>query len=153
LEEKHPNQSPSVDPPETDPYTSVMEYECFLQVRSYECDAYGHVNNAVYLNYLEYARGEYLKAIGFPYQQAIASGYGLYVARIAIDYKMPAFPEEELRIVTKAIKRGAVSGVLSQSIRRKDDLIAAAEVTWAFVDSKGAPTRIPKEWDLPGLRP
>lgn len=130
-----------------------MQYDCFLRVRSYECDAYGHVNNAVYLNYLEYARGEYLKAIGFPYQQAIASGYGLYVARIAIDYKSPAFPEEDLKISTKAIKKGAVSGVMSQTITRDDVVLAVAEVTWAFVDSKGVPTRIPKEWDLPGLRP
>ena len=32
-----------------------------LQVRSYELDFYGHVNNAIYLNYLEYARGNYLE--------------------------------------------------------------------------------------------
>ena len=130
-----------------------MEYECSLRVRSYECDVYGHVNNAVYLNYLEYARGEYLKAIDFPYQTAIDSGFGLYVARISIDYKSPAFPENELRIVTKAVKKGAVSGVLSQTIKRDEDIIATAEVTWAFVDAKGNPTRIPKEWDLSGLRP
>ncbi len=130
-----------------------MEYECTLRVRSYECDGYGHVNNAVYLNYLEYARGEYLKAIGFPYQKAIESGYGLYVARIAIDYKSPAFPEDDLKISTKAIKKGAVSGVMAQTISRDGVVLAAAEVTWAFVDAKGAPTRIPKEWDLPGLRP
>jgi acyl-CoA thioester hydrolase len=130
-----------------------MEYECTLRVRSYECDGYGHVNNAVYLNYLEYARGEYLKAIGFPYQKAIESGYGLYVARIAIDYKSPAFPEDDLKISTKAIKKGAVSGVMAQTIARDGVVLAAAEVTWAFVDSKGVPTRIPKEWDLPGLRP
>ena len=130
-----------------------MEYNCSLHVRSYECDAYGHVNNAVYLNYLEYARGEYLKAIGFPYQKAMEAGFGLYVARIAIDYKIPAFPEEELLITTKAIKKGAVSGVLSQTIRRSAEVIAFAEVTWAFVNGKGVPTRIPKEWDIPGLKP
>ena len=130
-----------------------MEYDCFLRVRSYECDGYGHVNNAVYLNYLEFARGEYLKAIGFPYQRAMESGYGLYVARIAIDYKSPAFPEDELKISTRAIKKGAVSGVMSQTIARGETVLALAEVTWAFVDAKGTPTRIPKDWDLPGLRP
>ncbi|MFA6506222.1 MAG: thioesterase family protein [Treponemataceae bacterium] len=129
-----------------------MEYECALRVRSYECDIYGHVNNAVYLNYLEYARGEFLKSIEFPYLEAISSGYGLYVARIAIDYKSPAFPEDELCIRTKALKKGAVSGVLSQVIVRGETVIVTAEVTWAFVDSKGTPTRIPKEWDLPGLK-
>ncbi len=130
-----------------------MEYECTLRVRTYECDVYGHVNNAVYLNYLEYARGEYLKSIGFPYLTAVDGGYGLYVARIAIDYKSPAFPEDELRIVTRVLKKGAVSGTLGQTIHRGSDVVVQAEVTWAFVDSKGAPTRIPKEWDLPGLKP
>lgn len=130
-----------------------MEYECALAVRTYECDVYGHVNNAVYLNYFEYAREEYLKSIQFPYQEAIAAGYGLYVARIAVDYKTPAFPGNELQIRTRPIKKGAVSGVLAQTIVRGETTIATAEVTWAFVDSNGNPTRIPKEWDLPGLKP
>ena len=130
-----------------------MEYQCTLRVRSYELDGYGHVNNAVYLNYLEYARGEYLHSIGFDYNGAVAAGYGLYVARIAIDYKSPAFNGDELTITTKAVKKGAVSGVLAQTISRGETVLATAEVTWAFVDSKGQPTRIPKEYDLPGLKP
>ena len=36
-----------------------------VEVRSYELDTYNHVNNAIYLNYLEYARMEYLRRIGF----------------------------------------------------------------------------------------
>jgi acyl-CoA thioester hydrolase len=32
-------------------------------------------------------------------------------------------------------------------------LLVEAKVTWAFVDSQGLPTRIPKEWVVPGLRP
>jgi len=130
-----------------------MEYETTLRVRSYECDSYGHVNNAVYLNYLEYARGEFLNSVGFPYKKVIEAGYGLYVVRICIDYKSPAFHEDELRVLTKALKKGAVSGVMEQTIFRGETILVQAEVTWAFVDSKGAPTRIPKEWDLPGLKP
>lgn len=33
-----------------------MEHEYRLEVRGYELDSFGHVNNAVYLNYLEAAR-------------------------------------------------------------------------------------------------
>ena len=36
-----------------------------LKVRSYECDTYGHVNNAVYLNYLEFALMSALEENGF----------------------------------------------------------------------------------------
>ena len=124
-----------------------------LVVRSYECDSYGHVNNANYLNYLEYARYEFLKDAGFDYQAMIRSGYGIYVARIEIDYKKPAITDDELVIKSSPAKKGAASGIMAQEIWRGDDLIVAAKVTWAFVDSKGSPVRIPPEWDLPGLQP
>ena len=130
-----------------------MTSECSLQVRTYECDSYGHVNNANYLNYLEFARYELLKDIGFDYPGAINAGYGVYVARIEIDYKRSAIVDDRLTIKTWPIKKGAVSGILGQEIWRGGDLLAAAKVTWAFVDANGMPAKIPPEWDVPGLRP
>jgi len=130
-----------------------MITECSLRVRTYECDGYNHVNNANYLNYLEYARYEFLKDVGFDYIKAVESGYGVYIARIEIDYKKPAFTDDTLVIKSRPIKKGAVSGTIAQEIWRGDDLLIEAKVTWAFVDSKGVPVKIPPEWDLPGLRP
>ena len=130
-----------------------MNTECSLKVRSYECDSYNHVNNANYLNYLEFARYEFLKDIGFDYLKAVAAGYGVYIARIEIDYKKPAFTDDELVIKSRPIKKGAVSGTLAQEIWRGEELIIAAKVTWAFADSKGYPAKIPQEWDKPGLSP
>ena len=130
-----------------------MISECSLRVRTYECDSYGHVNNANYLNYLEYARYELLKDIGFDYERAIDAGYGVFIARIEIDYKRPAVTDDLLTIKTWPLKKGAASGTFAQEIRRDDVLLAAAKVTWAFVDSTGAPVRIPQEWDVPGLAP
>lgn len=130
-----------------------MKHSCTLRVRTYECDTYGHVNNAVYLNYLEYARHEYLRAVGFNYREVIEAGYGLYVARIEIDYKKSAYLDDELTIISWPEKKGAVSGVMAQEIYRGQDLICQARVHWAFVDSQGRPTKIPPQWDLPGLKP
>jgi acyl-CoA thioester hydrolase len=130
-----------------------MMSECSLTVRTYECDAYGHVNNAVYLNYLELARYEFLKDAGFDYPAMIEAGYGIYVARVEIDYKKSAHTGEELLIRSWPVKKGAVSGIIAQEIRRGEDLIAEARVTWAFVDSRGMPVKIPPAWDVPGLRP
>jgi len=131
-----------------------MTSECSLRVRTYECDAYGHVNNANYLNYLEYARHEYLRDAGFDFAQATRAGYGVFIARIEIDYKLPALTDDVLTIKTWPVKKGAASGTVAQEISRGGDLLAKAKVTWAFVDAKtGSPTRIPAEWDLPGLRP
>jgi acyl-CoA thioester hydrolase len=130
-----------------------MITECSLQVRSYECDSYGHVNNANYLHYLEYARYEFLKDIGFDYPGALKAGYGVYVVRVEIDYKKSAFTDEPLLIRSWPVKKGAASGVIAQQIFRGEDLIVEAKVTWAFVDSRGVPTRLPPRWDLPGLKP
>jgi acyl-CoA thioester hydrolase len=130
-----------------------MISKCSVKVRTYECDSYGHVNNANYLNYLEFARYELLKDVGFDYNSMIAAGYGVYIARIEIDYKRPAVADDELLIKSWPIKKGAVSGVIAQEIWRVQELLVGAKVTWAFVDSKGMPARIPPEWDRPGLKP
>jgi acyl-CoA thioester hydrolase len=130
-----------------------MICECSLVVRTYECDSYGHVNNANYLNYLEYARYEFLRDIGFDYPALIRSGYGVYVVRVEIDYKKPAVTDDTLVICSRPVKKGAVSGIIAQEIRRGEDIIVEAKVTWASVDSKGMPVKLPKEWDMPGLRP
>jgi len=131
----------------------AMICECNLTVRTYECDSYGHVNNANYLNYLEFARCEFLRDVGFDYPAAVKAGYGVYVARVEIDYVRPAFADDKLVIKSQSVKKGAVSGVIAQEIKRGDVLLAKAKVTWAFVDSKGHPTRIPPQWDRPGLGP
>ena len=130
-----------------------MNTECTLKVRTYECDGYNHVNNANYLNYLEYARYEFLRDIGFDYTKAVEAGYGVYIARIEIDYKKPAFADDTLLIKSRPIKKGAVSGIIEQQIWRGDDLLIEAKVTWAFVDSRGQPVKVPAQWDLPGLNP
>lgn len=127
--------------------------ECSLIVKTYECDRYNHVNNANYLNYLEFARYEFMKDIGLDFEKATQEGYGTYIGRIEIDYKMPAFTDNKLTIRSKAVKKGAVSGVISQEIWRGEDLIAEAKVTWVFVNSNGRPVKVPVEYDLPGLYP
>lgn len=130
-----------------------MKHTCELTVRTYECDMNGHVNNANYLHYLEFARHEYLKAIGFDLIASVKAGYGLVVTRIEIDYKRSAILDDVLTIESKAVKRGAVSGAMQQVIRRGDDTVALALVFWAFVDASGKPSRIPAELDVPGFRP
>ena len=130
-----------------------MVFTAKLTVRTYECDSYGHVNNANYLNYLEYARCEFLRDAGFDYPGMIKAGYGIYVARVEIDYKMPAMADDEITIKSWPVKKGAVSGTIAQEIMRGDDLLAAAKVTWAFVDSNGTPVKIPPKWDVIGLKP
>jgi acyl-CoA thioester hydrolase len=141
----------------------VSEHSCALIVRSYECDAYGHVNNAVYLNYLEYARHAYLRDNGISIEKLRTEGYGLWVARLAIDYRRPAAADDPLAILTRPLRKSRVGGVLAQRIIRagdagagragSGDTIAEAEVTWVCVDARGRPTRLPSVFDHESLSP
>lgn len=131
-----------------------MKYTSKLTVRSYECDSYGHVNNAVYLNFLEYGRMEYLHQIGFAYKELIEAGFYLYITHIDIHYKASAFLDDELFIDVEAVSKKTVSGTFHQVVRKADGTVCAeADVTWASVDHNGRPSRIPAKFLVGGLFP
>lgn len=131
-----------------------MKYTSQLAVRSYECDSYGHVNNAVYLNYLEFGRMEYLHQIKFDYNGLVAAGYYLYITHIDIYYKFSAFLDDVLFIDVEPVKLKTVSGTFHQTIRKADGTICAeADVTWASVKKGGIPSKIPAQFLVPGLYP
>jgi acyl-CoA thioester hydrolase len=102
---------------------------------------------------LEYARYEFLKTIDFDYPEFILSGYGVYIARVEIDYKKPAVTDDALVIHSWPLKKGAASGIIAQRIFRGEEVIVEAKVTWVSVDSRGMPVKLPQKWDMPGLYP
>jgi acyl-CoA thioester hydrolase len=124
-----------------------------LKTRSYECDSYGHINNATYLNYLEYARIQLLEELPVPYRELRRRGVGFVVTRICIDYRLQVGIGEILRIETRAIQKQKVRMVFQQNIYRDDQLVAEAQVTWACINEQGKPIRIPPELDIPELEP
>jgi acyl-CoA thioester hydrolase len=131
-----------------------MKHTTEIVVRSYECDSYGHVNNAVYLNYLEYARLEYLTAVGFDYQGLVAAGYSLYVTHIDIRYQSSARLGDRLSVEVEPRKLGRVSGTFRQTIRKSDGSpCAQADVTWASVTAGAKLAPIPHRFMVEGLRP
>jgi len=130
-----------------------VEHECSLTVRSYECDGYGHVNNANYLHYLEFARHAYLRDNGISLSALRESGYGLVVARIAVDFRRPATTDDLLIILTRALRKTRIGGVLAQRIVRDAETVAEAEVTWVCVDARGKLARLPSAFDREGLSP
>ncbi|MEY1639698.1 acyl-CoA thioesterase [Tenuifilum osseticum] len=62
-------------------------FELEFEVRDYECDLQGIVNNARYLNYLEHTRHKYLLSKGIDFARLHNEGIDLVVSRIEIDYK------------------------------------------------------------------
>jgi acyl-CoA thioester hydrolase len=132
---------------------SPTEHQTTLAVRSYECDSYGHVNNAVYLNYLELARHEMLAALGMNFAALRSAGFGLVVARIDIRYRRPAVEGDALTILSRATKRLRVGGIIAQRILKGEELIAEADVTWVSIDGRGRAAPLPPQFDVEGLWP
>ena len=67
----------------------MKKFELDFVVRDYECDLQGIVNNAVYQNYLEHTRHQYLKSVGLDFAELHQQGIDPVVYRIEIDYKKP----------------------------------------------------------------
>ena len=120
--------------------------ETTLKVRSYECDSFGHVNNAVYLNYLEYGRMAVLEKAGFTLARLKELGVFIVVRRIEIDYRIPAREGESLVIRTCLQEHHKMKGVFYQEILNasKAALVARAHVTWVFTDLDGRLVAIPQ---------
>jgi acyl-CoA thioester hydrolase len=118
-----------------------------FRVRSYECDSYGHVNNATYLNYLEYARMMALLEKGFSLDSMKKKGYLVVIRKIEIEYKYPLFLNDEVLIKTCTSAARNTSGTFIQEIfnLNSDKLAAEARVTWVFTNLSGKPIAIPAE--------
>lgn len=60
-----------------------------IDVRDYELDSEGIVNNANYLHYLEHTRHAFCKQAGYSFAQMEAEGIIPVLSRIEVDYKTP----------------------------------------------------------------
>lgn len=78
-------------------------WELKLEVRDYECDLQGIVNNAVYQNYLEHARHVFLKSHGLDFAALSAAGTNLVVVRIELDY-LRSLRSGDRFVVTVAVR-------------------------------------------------
>lgn len=115
-------------------------YNLKFEVRDYECDLQGVVNNANYQHYLEHARHQFLISKGVSFFQLHEEGIDLIVTKVEIEYKFPLKSHDEF-IVTVAIQReGNVRILFIQEIYRLPDLklIVKAKVTGAAT-KKGRP--------------
>ena len=106
-------------------------YEMEMMVRDYECDMQGIVNNAVYQNYLEHCRHEFLNEIGLKFEQLCRDGIDAVVTRIEIDYKLSLKSRDEFIVKLGMYKQGRVRFIFDQAIFRKSDgkQVLEAQVT------------------------
>lgn len=101
--------------------TKTKDFRVDLDVRSYECDIQGIVNNAVYLNYLEYARHELLKTNNIDFVEMHEAGKDLVLVRAEIDYKNSLRSDEKFYILSSIEQESRVRFAFKQNIYRTED--------------------------------
>ena len=108
-----------------------FDFETELQVRDYECDIQGIVNNAVYLNYLEHCRHKFLQSFGIAFDRLHNEGVDAVVIRAELEYKSSLRPGEEFLVRLKINRQGRLRVVFDQQVIRKNDdkLIVDAKIT------------------------
>ena len=117
-----------------------------MAVRDYECDLQGVVNNAVYQNYLEHARHEYLKSIGIDFAALAARKINLVVVRAEIDYKVSLTSGDAFVVELRPEQLSPVRIGFHQEIYRLPDrkLAIKALVTGTALNERGRPQVLPE---------
>lgn len=111
-----------------------------MEVRDYECDMEGIVNNAVYMNYLEHARHGFLKQNGLDFAALTQRGIQLVVIRIEADYLYPLRSGDTFFVITSAERISKMRFGFTQGIFRADEKpILMAKVIGTSLDMNGRP--------------
>lgn len=124
---------------------SVFNWES--EVRDYECDLQGIVNNARYQHYLEHARHLYLREQGIDFAEVTARGIYLIVTRIEIDYKHPLRAGDRFKVDLRLERLTRIRFAFLQEIHKignGKELAIRARVTTAAMNEKGRPM-LPRE--------
>lgn len=112
-----------------------------FEVRDYECDLQGIVNNAVYQHYLEHARHVFLRQRGLDFAALAHAGINLVVIRIEIDYLYPLRSGDQFTVGARLERVSRLRFRFVQDIIRLPDLkpIVAANVIGTAINERGRP--------------
>ena len=122
--------------------------ETAIQIRFVDLDQFGHVNNAIYLSYLEVSR--------LPYFDTIIGtidwlNEGIILAKAEIDYKIPILLKDQIKIKTWCSRMGSKSFDLSYSILKTEnnqdvEVATARTVMVCFNYVKQISISVPDAW-------
>ena len=95
-------------------------FEARMEVRDYECDIEGIVNNANYLHYMEHTRHLFLKECGLSFADMHEKGVDAVVARMNLQFKTPLRCDDEF-MSRLWLEKVGIRYVFHQDIFRASD--------------------------------
>jgi acyl-CoA thioester hydrolase len=122
-------------------------YEFRIEVTAEDVDRNGHVNNVVYIQWMQDAAIAHARASGCT-KASQAVGASWVVRTHHIEYLIPVFAGEKITVLTWPANFQRVRSLRKYKFIRADDqaVIARAETDWVFINAKtGRPLSIPEE--------
>lgn len=114
-----------------------------VRARFAETDAMGVVHHASYLLYLESARVEYLRSVGYPYDRVREEGIDLPVVEVTVRYLRPVRFDEEVGVHVRVADVGAATFEMGYLLAVGAEPRASAVTVHAVIGSAGRPVRCP----------
>lgn len=113
----------------------------YFEVRDYECDMQGIVNNAVYQNYLEHARHQFLKTRSLDFAEITKQGIHLVLIKAELEYKRSLQSGDAFYIVTSVERVSKLKLAFLQAVYRSadDQLMLSARMTVTSTTQEGRP--------------
>jgi acyl-CoA thioester hydrolase len=120
-------------------------------VRYYECDPYGHVNNANYLRYATEAALGASAAVGYTWEKYQALGTLWLIREATVNYLRPAQRGDTLAAKTwvSDFRRVRSRREVELTLAHTGELAATVALDWVYLDAQTLqPARIPEEMIL-----
>jgi acyl-CoA thioester hydrolase len=111
-----------------------------------DLDPMGHVNNAVFLTWLENARIEFFRTLG-AFDGVGASEMTMILARVEVDFRSPVTFDETVAVGVRVSRFGTKSFELEYELRVGDRIVAEAKTVLVAYDyATSSAKEIPTEW-------
>jgi acyl-CoA thioester hydrolase len=129
--------------------TDSFRHHTRLEVRFRDIDAFGHVNNASFVTYLEQARVRFLIDT---LQVDVVQSLPLILAALQVDFRSPILFGEEVGIGTRVDWIGNTSLSMSHRMTARDEaggervVADASTVLVAYDYQSERPIRVPDAW-------
>ena len=126
-------------------------HERTFRVRQYECDAYGHVNHANYLRYMQETAFDASAAAGYDFAWYTAAGHNWLVRESDITYHRPLTYGDSVTVKTWVADFHRVRSRRMYELRHSasGELVAEASTDWVYLHTATLrPVTIPQEMRL-----
>lgn len=117
-----------------------------LRVYIEDTDAGGIVYYVNYLKFMERARTEFMRALGFDKNFIFTHELMFVVKDVQVDYRAPARLDDELRVTAALDQLGGASMVLRQTVQLGEQVLVSALIKIASVERRSLrPVRLPPQ--------